>query len=262
MELVTGGTVRDKRSRYGDIAWAADVVRQAALGLAAIHDCGIVHRDLKPSNLLLTGDDDHPAVKIADFGISAPFAPPAELVPPSETQPEGVPVALDGIDVSSELPSERVTDVPIGAPAQRNTDMGALDAADPSRPTVTILSPPSPSHSGSMRSDLTSTGLVMGTPLYMAPEAARGASLAGAPSDLFSLGVIAFELLTGELPFLVPPLMAQTSGREPIRRTTLRKLDPRIPPALEDAIERALALDASERPTAHELAALVEQAMR
>jgi serine/threonine protein kinase len=263
MELVTGGTIRDKRSRYGDLAWATDVVRQAALGLAAIHDCGIVHRDLKPSNLLLTGDDHRPVVKIADFGISAPFTPLGELVAPADTQPEGMPVAIDaGIDDAFEPAPERVTDIPIGTPSQRNTELDPHDAADLGRPTITVMPPPSPSRSGSMRSDLTSTGLVMGTPLYMAPEAARGASLAGAPSDVFSLGVIAFELLTGELPFLVPPLMAQTSGREPIRRATLRKLDPRIPPALEDAIERALALDASERPTAHELVELITQAMR
>jgi serine/threonine protein kinase len=259
MELVTGGTLRDQRARFGDVAWAADVVRQAALGLAAIHDCGIVHRDLKPSNLLLTGDDDHPVVKIADFGISAPFAAPTGLAPPGETEPVGLPVVLDAYDVSTDLPLE------YGGERTREpiTDIERSAPADPNRATVTIMRPASPSGSpaGSSRSDLTSTGLVMGTPLYMAPEAAEGTSHAGAPADVFSLGVIAFELLTGEPPFLVPPLMAQTSGRAPIRRATLRTLDPRIPPALEDAIERALCLDASGRPTARELAELVAKAM-
>ena len=243
MELVTGGTIRDQRSRYGEIPWAADVIRQAALGLAAIHDCSIVHRDLKPSNLLVTGDDERPVVKIADFGISAPFAVPGDLLG-SDTRP-GIPQAL--VEPGSD------------------PDPVPVDITD--RATATIQRPPPLLPSGTPEAgrsglDLTSTGLVLGTPLYMAPEAAQGASLAGAPADVFSLGVIAFELLTGELPFLVPPLMAQTSNREPVRRAPMRQLDPRVPEALEAVIERAISLDPSERPTAEELAELVERAVR
>ncbi len=100
---------------------------------------------------------------------------------------------------------------------------------------------------------LTMAGTIVGTPAYMAPEQLR----ADAPdprTDVFALGVIAYEMLGGDLPFsrgaLTDVILAQARGASPL---VLR--DPSIPPALDRAVMRALALDADGRPrSAHAFA--------
>ncbi len=69
MGYADGGSVRDlkRKKRRLDEAEAADLIRQAALGLWKAAEQGIVHRDIKPDNLLLTSDG---RVKIADFGLA------------------------------------------------------------------------------------------------------------------------------------------------------------------------------------------------
>ena len=49
---------------------AAAIVQQICRGLSAAHDRGVIHRDIKPQNIWLTGDPDHPQVKVLDFGVS------------------------------------------------------------------------------------------------------------------------------------------------------------------------------------------------
>jgi hypothetical protein len=67
MPLVEGGSLEQQRARFGDAAWATQVLAQIAAGLAALHARGIVHRDLKPGNVLLDGD----VPRIADFGLAS-----------------------------------------------------------------------------------------------------------------------------------------------------------------------------------------------
>lgn len=74
MELVTGGTLAQRRARFGDEVWARPLCAQLATGLAAMHEAGVLHRDLKPANVLLDGD----IAKIADFGLAVP-RPPARI---------------------------------------------------------------------------------------------------------------------------------------------------------------------------------------
>jgi eukaryotic-like serine/threonine-protein kinase len=100
---------------------------------------------------------------------------------------------------------------------------------------------------------LTRTGFVAGTPLYMAPEQARGDEI-DARADLFSLGSVMYETLAGKPPF---------EGRTPLavlRRVAdeahepLVKLNPDVPEWLEDTIDRLLAKEPSDRfQTAQEL---------
>jgi hypothetical protein len=96
--------------------------------------------------------------------------------------------------------------------------IGVDEAPDPHAPTV---SPPKTelalSPTESPGAQLTGTGVLMGTPLYMAPELARGAKTASVSSDVWSFGVIAHELVTGRFPFAVPPVLEALAGRRVAR---------------------------------------------
>lgn len=74
MEYVTGDDLSRWRKRFGvlPVDWCCEVIRQAALGLAHIHERGLVHRDIKPSNLLAIGSSlrEAPHVKVADLGAA------------------------------------------------------------------------------------------------------------------------------------------------------------------------------------------------
>jgi serine/threonine protein kinase len=102
-------------------------------------------------------------------------------------------------------------------------------------------------------SHITKTGAVAGTPAYMAPEQWTGATV-DRRSDIYSLGVVLYQLATGELPF-----SDETPARLMFRHISDSPTPPRnlcadIPPALEDVIVRSLAKDPRERyQTAQEL---------
>ncbi len=88
---------------------------------------------------------------------------------------------------------------------------------------------------------LTKTGGLVGTPAYMAPEQGSGLANITARADIYSLGVIVFEMLTGE-----PPYTADTPMQVVIKHMTEPVPSPRtlvndLPPEIEDVIQRAMA---------------------
>lgn len=114
----------------------------------------------------------------------------------------------------------------------------------------------------SMEQRLTNVGTVIGTPHYMAPEQCQGEE-ADARSDIYSLGVVLYELLTGVAPFL-----AKTPTGVAIKHVTekprpLRELQPSVSEAVERVVLRALEKEPSARQqTALELAREFETAVR
>jgi eukaryotic-like serine/threonine-protein kinase len=95
-------------------------------------------------------------------------------------------------------------------------------------------------------SNLTMAGMVIGTPSYMSPEQCRGL-LADARSDIFSTGVVFYELLTGEKPFRgnVESIAYKICHEEPPPPSTLSSL--KLPPAVDALVARALAKAPADR---------------
>jgi hypothetical protein len=100
---------------------------------------------------------------------------------------------------------------------------------------------------------LTRTGVIIGTPLYMAPELADGAREASAASDVFSLGVLAYEILANRLPYLVPPAFERLHGREPEKAPSLVAVNPTLPAELARLVDDCLTFAPLERPTAQDV---------
>jgi hypothetical protein len=92
---------------------------------------------------------------------------------------------------------------------------------------------------------LTMTGAVVGTPAYMSPEQCLGSEVSAA-SDQYSLGVMAYELLTGQVPF-TGSLLAIQLGHVEKTPTPPNALTPEVPQAVSDAVMRMMAKEPGDR---------------
>ncbi|MGO8828931.1 MAG: serine/threonine-protein kinase [Steroidobacteraceae bacterium] len=92
----------------------------------------------------------------------------------------------------------------------------------------------------------TRTGIVLGTPSFMSPEQLEGRTVTG-HSDLFSLGVSLFQLLTGQLPFVADSMTALMQQIAEAPHPPLRAFRPDLPACVENVIDRALAKNPDAR---------------
>jgi eukaryotic-like serine/threonine-protein kinase len=97
------------------------------------------------------------------------------------------------------------------------------------------------------QSSITQVGSVLGTAAYLAPEQARGEE-AGPRADIYSLGVVAYQLLSGRLPYEAVSLSELALKQQRESPTPLDQLNPRVPPELAVAVSMALAIDQEARP--------------
>jgi predicted Ser/Thr protein kinase len=92
----------------------------------------------------------------------------------------------------------------------------------------------------------TRTGIVLGTPSFMSPEQLEGRTVTG-HSDLFSLGVSLFQLLTGQLPFTADSMTGLMQRIAEAPHPPLRAIRPDLPACVESIIDRALAKNPDAR---------------
>jgi serine/threonine-protein kinase len=107
---------------------------------------------------------------------------------------------------------------------------------------------------------LTNSGIVLGTADYLSPEQARGEKLS-ASSDLYSLGVVMFEMLTGKPPFVGPTAVSIAMQHASATPPTMKQINPNVsvPQAVEQIVMRALEKEPEDRFTS---ASEMRQALR
>lgn len=111
-------------------------------------------------------------------------------------------------------------------------------------------------------STMTRTGTVMGTVFYLSPEQAVGRHV-DARSDLYALGVVLFEMVTGQPPFTGPSAVSIIYKHLNEQPQRLRQLDATVSPLLEAVVDRLLQKDPERRyQTATEVSAALEEAQR
>ncbi|HEB72356.1 MAG TPA: hypothetical protein ENI77_07015, partial [Nitrospirae bacterium] len=101
---------------------------------------------------------------------------------------------------------------------------------------------------GTMDTELTQQGRVLGTPAYMSPEQAKGETAKiGPPSDIYSMGVIFYHMLSGKLPFQSDTPWGVMHKHISETPSPLREVAPSVPENVEKVIMRCLAKEPEER---------------
>ena len=93
---------------------------------------------------------------------------------------------------------------------------------------------------------LTATGIILGTPEFMSPEQIRGKTL-DARSDIYALGIVAFEMFTGKLPFQGRTAQEMMIARLRGTATPIRQVRAELPLHVEKALVKALATNPEDR---------------
>ena len=269
MEYLDGCTLGEilEEEKNLPVGWTLDILEQVCSAVQEAHNQGIIHRDLKPDNIWLEPNQRGGyTVKVLDFGIAKlgavqtvdtgeheirSSAAPTFVGLPNQTLADvandptihdsisptmlaeaasmaGLPHTAESSDVGSEArtaifgngdPSTDQDTVGTKLMSVEGTDMTNVQTKNDLLTDASLAT-----------KDLTRVGAVLGTPLYMSPEQCSGNRL-DARSDVYSIGVIAYQMLSGNTPFkgefsevmeahkvLPPPPLAAKKVRKKLKR--------------------------------------------
>ena len=277
MRFVRGKTLSEAVRAYHKkrITGEADMVGMVELlsnfasvchAVAYAHSRGIIHRDLKGQNVVL---GDFGEVIVLDWGLAKRIGPDQFLVAAEESAPKDPALApmagepgtavtcaagYDDDFTSAEPPHDNLTSAAStpGASSHHNSSAYGSSAHHGSSAYGSGVGVP---ESGA-GPEGTMQGQLLGTPAYMAPEQAQGRhDLVDQRTDIYGLGAILYEILTGRPPFIAPKtseVIRKVCNEAP---TPPRQIVPQITPGLEAVCLKALSKEKSERyTTAAELA--------
>ena len=276
MEYLDGCTLSDVLAEEERLPlyWVVDILEQVCAAVHEAHQQGIVHRDLKPDNIWLEPNGlGGYRVKVLDFGIAKlaeASSPNVELIPPAHAAEEASTLMLQNEDtavLAAAGARGHALKQTIPAPAK---DLEAATLIQPPSSNDQNVAPPVEAGDDATRifhearstaagarltavpsstdaaSGLTRVGAILGTPLYMSPEQCRGERL-DARSDVYSLGIIAYQMLSGAPPFTGDTTTIIHAHKESAP-TPLREFNKKLPKRVARAVMAALEKDPAVRP--------------
>jgi len=277
MEYLDGCTLSDVLAEENRLPlyWVVDILEQVCSAVHEAHQQGIVHRDLKPDNIWLEPNGlGGYRVKVLDFGI-------AKLAEASNATPEVMPVGQSADEtptlVQATSPAAFAAAAGVAEAELRQTAVAPINNLE----SETLVQPPQTEHdaratreiedgdrthlfdqeaqrtigaarpttdafSTAATTGLTRVGAILGTPLYMSPEQCRGEHL-DARSDIYSLGIIAYQMLVGTPPFTGETASVIRAHNES-QPTPLRELNGKLPKRVSRLVMSALEKDPVARP--------------
>jgi serine/threonine protein kinase len=274
MEYLDGctlGDVLDEEKRL-PLEWVADILEQVCSAVHEAHQQGIVHRDLKPDNIWLEPNRlGSYRVKVLDFGIAKVGAAAVPVIDDDSTA-----TIIDNLSAEraaeattnlfpGNLESEtlmRSTGDAVGTMWQNEKltqpftpgdhELGADHDEDDGTLLFTKGTHPAGRHTEHIATAaqgpaLTRVGAIMGTPLYMSPEQCGGGYV-DTRSDIYSLGVIAYQMLAGEPPFAGNTSVVMRAHREQQPADLRERSEKKIPKRVAGVVMSALAKNPAERP--------------
>ena len=285
MEYLDGCTLGDvlKEETRLPLEWVVDILEQVSSAVHEAHQQGIVHRDLKPENIWLEPNRlGGYRVKVLDFGIAklaevdAAVSPEKKLEQTATAHTASQESETDTLLFASEdaarakANSAVVTSASADnndatrrfAPSGTSTDLESAATAvlaptiesdddrtqmfDAEGRQTRAAQPTTARGNITLGTQLTRVGAIMGTPLYMSPEQCSGKTL-DARSDIYSLGIIAYQMLAGDPPF-AGPTDAVMRGHREMPPPQLRERSKKVPKRVAQTVMSALAKDPAARP--------------
>ncbi|HJP94766.1 MAG TPA: serine/threonine-protein kinase [Pyrinomonadaceae bacterium] len=267
MEYLDGCTLGDvlAEEKRLPLEWVVDILEQVCSAVHEAHQQGIIHRDLKPDNIWLEPNRlGSYRVKVLDFGIAKlgeASAPLSDDNSAATIIDDLAPASITNAQLETDTLLRAGDDEPLAVGHKTNIDGEAVG---------TLLQTPPPHHedddgtllfdqhtrtdgrhtahmtTAAQGSALTRVGAIMGTPLYMSPEQCGGGHV-DTRSDIYSLGVIAYQMLAGEPPFAGNTSTVMRAHREETAQD-LRERAAKVPKRVCGVVMSALAKDPAKRP--------------
>ena len=194
MEYVPGGTLDDLLAKHGGLLperQAHKLLSEILDALAYAHKREVIHRDLKPANILIT-ESGH--AKIGDFGLALVAG---EEYVQSVIRESIVKSQLAGYGLAKSFKPAEDPEATMLATELPKKQPGAAGSRSDSEDETLLAGEVMPSRRPSRSSD---AGAFVGTLDYMSPEIRDGRGVADARSDVYAVGVMAYQMLTGRKP--------------------------------------------------------------